>query len=62
VIFNEKSIDSQGSLMQMAMSPMIMGAILASDFNLNPKLANFMVGIGIPLSFFTIIFWYLIIK
>lgn len=62
IIFNEKSIDTQGSLMQMAMSPMIMGAILACDFNLNPKLANLMVGIGIPLSFFTIIFWYFIIK
>lgn len=62
IIFNEKSIDTQGSLMQMAMSPMIMGAILASDFNLNPKLANLMVGIGIPLSYFTIIFWYFIIK
>lgn len=62
IVFNERGIDVQGSLMQMAMSPMIMGAILASDFNLNPKLANFMVGIGIPLSFFTIIFWYFIIK
>lgn len=62
IIFNEKGIDVQCSLLQASMSPMIMGAILASDFNLNPKLANLMVGIGIPLSFFTIVLWYFIIK
>ncbi|MBN1634264.1 MAG: hypothetical protein JW917_08885 [Ignavibacteria bacterium] len=42
------------------MSPMIMGAIMAENYGLNPNLANAMVSIGIPISFLTIAFWYYI--
>jgi len=62
VVMKGSGLDVQVSLIEVAMPPMVMGAVLASSFNLNPKLANLMVGIGIPLSFFTLAFWYFIIK
>ncbi len=62
VFFDASGLDVQVSLIEIAMPPMVMGAVLASSFNLNPKLSNLMVGIGIPLSFITLAFWYYIIK
>jgi hypothetical protein len=49
------------SIIESAMAPMITGAILASTYGLKPKLSSMMVGIGIPLSFITIAFWYWIL-
>lgn len=46
------------SIIEAAMAPMITGAILASSYGLKPKLSSMMVGIGIPLSFLTLAFWY----
>lgn len=62
LILKGQGIDVQVSLIETAMPPMVMGSVLASSFNLNPRLANLMVGIGIPLSFLTIAVWYLIIR
>lgn len=62
VLFKGSGLDVQVSLIEIAMPPMVLGAVLASSFNLNPKLSNLMVGIGIPLSFFTLAFWYYIVK
>jgi malate permease and related proteins len=62
VLLKGSGLDVQVSLIEIAMPPMVMGAVLASSFNLNPRLANLMVGIGIPLSFLTLAFWYYIIR
>jgi malate permease and related proteins len=62
VLLKASGLDVQVSLIEIAMPPMVMGSVLATSFNLNPKLSNLMVGIGIPLSFFTLAFWYYIIK
>jgi len=43
------------------MPPMVIGSVIAVSYILNPKLANLMVGIGIPLSFITLFFWYLLV-
>lgn len=53
-----QGIPAQVSVMEAAMAPMITGAILASQNNLNPRLASLFVGIGIPLAFGTLLFWY----
>lgn len=45
-------------VVEAAMAPMITGAILAVTYGLKPRLANMMVGIGIPVSFITIAGWY----
>ncbi|AWM14405.1 transporter [Flavobacterium sediminis] len=49
------------SIIEAAMAPMITGAILASSYGLKPKLSNMMVGVGIPLSFVTLVLWYFIL-
>jgi malate permease and related proteins len=61
-IFKLKGLVFQVSLIESAMPPMIMGSVLAVQFNLNPRLANLMVGIGIPVSALTLVLWYWMVK
>ncbi|WP_317168192.1 AEC family transporter [Flavobacterium collinsii] len=49
------------TIMEMAMAPMITGAILASTYGLKPKLSSMMIGFGIPISFITLAVWYCIV-
>ncbi len=49
------------SVLEAAMAPMISAAILAEQHNLNPPLANMMVGLGILLSFITVPLWNLLL-
>ena len=51
LIVKSKGIIPQVSILEAAMAPMVTGAILAADYDLNPKLANMVLGFGIPLSF-----------
>jgi malate permease and related proteins len=46
------------TVMEAAMPPMITASIIAVSYRLNPKLANLMVGVGIPVSFVTMAVWY----
>ncbi|MEX0813427.1 MAG: AEC family transporter [Chitinophagales bacterium] len=62
LLFNQGGISTQVSILLAAMAPMISGGILAIHFNLKPQLANFIVGVGIPIAFVTVSFWYLIIS
>ncbi|MBN8229499.1 AEC family transporter [Corallococcus macrosporus] len=43
----------QATVLQIAMAPMVTAAILAAEHDLDPELAVLMVGVGIPLSFFS---------
>lgn len=61
LIFDQGGIPIQVSILLSAMAPMISGGILAVHFNLKPKLANFIIGVGIPIAFITAFLWYLII-
>lgn len=49
-------------IIEAGMAPMITGAILAATYGLKPKLANMMVGVGIPVSFVTIAGWYYLLE
>ena len=60
-IFNLQGLILQVSVIEAAMAPMITGSILAITHELEPKLASLLVGVGIPLSFFTIAIWYFIL-
>lgn len=60
-VFKLRGLVFQVSLLETAMPPMVMGSVLAVQFNLNPRLANLMVGIGIPLSALTLALWYFLI-
>lgn len=46
------------SIMEAGMAPMITASIIAASYGLKPNLSNMMVGIGIPMSFITLAFWY----
>jgi len=61
-LFKLKGLVFQVSLIESAMPPMIMGSVLAVQFNLNPRLSNLLVGIGIPVSAVTLAMWYWLIK
>lgn len=58
IILGGKGITVDASILESAMAPMITGAILASNYGLKPKLSSMMVGVGIPLSFLSLAFWY----
>jgi predicted permease len=60
IILKNHSLEMKVSVLQAAMGPMISGAIIATNYGLNPRLASLLVGIGIPLSFVTIAGWYFI--
>ena len=52
----------QVSVLESAMAPMVVGSIIATEFNLNPKLANNIISFGIPLSLLTTLLWYLVLN
>ncbi|OFZ18507.1 MAG: hypothetical protein A2X94_00765 [Bdellovibrionales bacterium GWB1_55_8] len=60
--FGAQGTEISISIIQAAMPPMIMGAVLANDYDLEPELANLMVGIGIPISFLTVPAWYWLLQ
>lgn len=45
------------TILESAMAPMIMGAILASESGLDAELASLMIGVGIPVSLVTVPGW-----
>ena len=49
---------AQITVFESAMGPMIGGAIVALQYNLNPALITLMVGVGIALSFVTLPVWW----
>ena len=61
-ILGGNGVEVDASIMQSAMAPMITASILASNYGLKPKLSSMMVGVGIPMSFFTLAFWYWILQ
>lgn len=46
------------AVMESAMAPMVTSSILATSHQLRPQLASMMLGVGVPLSFFSLTFWY----
>jgi hypothetical protein len=50
------------SILEAAMAPMITASILATSHGLKPRLANMMVGVGIPLSLLTLALWYWVLE
>ena len=49
------------AVIEAGMAPMITSSILAMTHNLRPRLAGVMLGVGVPLSFLTLSFWYWLI-
>lgn len=62
IILKQRGETVEIAFLEAAMAPMITAAIIASTHRLEPKLCNLMVGVGIPLSFLTLAFWYLVMQ
>lgn len=62
IILKQTGATVEISLMEGAMAPMITAAIIASAHQLEPRLCNLFIGIGIPLSFLTLSLWYLVLQ
>ncbi|UJH92640.1 AEC family transporter [Antarcticibacterium sp. 1MA-6-2] len=56
------SLVARISIFEAAMAPMVTGTIIATEYNLNPKLANIILSIGIPVSLLTTFLWSLILQ
>jgi predicted permease len=52
----------QVTIFEAAMPPMITAAIVASEHDLDPPLANLMVAVGLILSFITLSVWWLLLR
>ena len=50
------------SIFESAMAPMVTGVIIATEYNLNPKLSNIILSIGIPVSLGTTFLWTLVLQ
>ncbi len=57
-----KGIIPQISVFEMAMATLLSAGIIADQYNLNPKLSNLVIGMGIILSFCTTALWYFVIQ
>lgn len=57
-LFGAKGLVAQVTLFEAAMPPMITAAIIATEHELDPPLANLMVAVGLILSFFTLTGWW----
>jgi len=60
LVFQVKGFPAKASILEAAMAPMITSAILASEYKLNPRLANLMVSVGTLLSLGTTAFWFIV--
>ncbi len=58
LVLGGEGLETNVSIIESSMGPMVTSAILASAYGLKPKLAGMMIGVGIPLSFLTLDFWY----
>ena len=58
----ERGLVAQVTLFEAAMAPMITGAIVAIEHDLDPPLVSLMVAVGIALSFFTLTAWWWVLR
>ncbi|MBN3521348.1 AEC family transporter [Algoriphagus lutimaris] len=54
----QDSLTFKVTVLESAMAPMITGSIVAISFDLRPKLATLLAGLGIPIAGLSLLFWY----
>ncbi len=57
-----RGIVAQTSVFEAAMAPGITAAIIAGQYELNPRLSNLMASIGLIVSFVTTFFWWFLLR
>ncbi len=61
LLLGMRGIIPQISIFESAMPSFLTAGIVASEYNLNPRLTSLVVGVSILVSFFTTVIWYMII-
>ncbi|MGE4264677.1 MAG: AEC family transporter [Desulfovibrio sp.] len=56
-LFGNTGPVAQVTIFEAAMPPMVLGGILATENDLDPKLASLLISVGTPLSFLTLPLW-----
>lgn len=62
VVLGLKGIIPQISIFEAAMPTLLTSGIIADQYNLNPKLANLVIGLGICISMITTGIWFLLLR
>jgi len=57
----ENEVVFQVTILESGMAPMITGSLVAIEYDLRPKLAALLSGLGIPISLITVLIWYFLI-
>jgi predicted permease len=57
-----EEITLKTTVLESGMAPMITGSLVAIQYELRPKLAALLSGLGIPISIVTVIIWYFFLK
>lgn len=58
----KESLELRVTVLESGMAPMITGSIVAINFDLNPKLASQLSGLGMPISLLTLFIWYFLLR
>ena len=61
-LMNINSLTGKVAVFEASMSPMVTPAIIATQYGLNPKLANLILSVGIIIGFFSTFIWSEIIQ
>lgn len=61
-LFGARGQTIQVAIFEAAMPPMITAAIIATEHDLDPPLANLMVAVGLMISFATLSLWWLVLR
>lgn len=57
-----KGLTAQVTIFEAAMPPMITASIIATEYGLDPDLANLMVAVGLVIAFFTLTGWWWVMR
>lgn len=61
IVFGLKGMIPKIAIFEAAMPTLLTAGIIADQYNLNPKLANLVIGVGIVLAFITTAIWWLLL-
>lgn len=61
-LLGAKGLTAQVTIFESAMPPMITASIIATEYGLDPDLANLMVAVGLVISFFTLTGWWWVLR
>lgn len=61
IALDSQSFTTRVTLLEAAMAPMITAGVVAEEFEFDGELSSLMIGLGIPVSLFTVAFWNILI-